>query len=279
MLSSIVKLCYVNYWKMKNKLVFGIWLCMACTKQHVTVPTTTSTTLLPKENLTTDVLSTTAQKFIPSPTNYQFKPTLPEIDLPIITWEISVNKGMAKRLPSGSTIKIPPNAFIDKYGNPIEGKVNVNYREFHTSSEILASGIPMDYQDGNFESAGMFQLNASVNNEPVYLAKNKKAVVQLAMSKKVKQTGFKNYRLTSNTTGNEKWVEISNTKPLLNKYKFREEAKLNTAQTKERWFQLNYDTKSNSLLSTMQNQWYEYAGGFDNRNIFSKKNKWVLQHK
>ncbi len=87
--------------------------------------------------------------------------------------------------PGGSSIEIPANAFVDKSGKPVTGKVALKYREFHTASDILASGIPMLSNDesGNaksFESGGMFEISATSNGEEIDIAKDKKINVHMA---------------------------------------------------------------------------------------------------
>jgi hypothetical protein len=87
--------------------------------------------------------------------------------------------------PSGTIISIPPNAFVDANGNEIKGAVTIDYREFRDQVDILVSGIPMVYdsagQAGEFQSAGMFEMNASVNGKEVFLAPGKQVNMQFAV--------------------------------------------------------------------------------------------------
>jgi hypothetical protein len=72
---------------------------------------------------------------------------------------------------TGSAIFIPANAFADESGRPVQGKVELRYREFHDPLEIFISGIPMGYDSAGthyqLESAGMFEILAFMNGKPL----------------------------------------------------------------------------------------------------------------
>jgi hypothetical protein len=99
--------------------------------------------------------------------------------------------------PSGTKIMIPSNAFVDAGGNAVKGDVTIDYREFRDPIDILVSGIPMVYDSagakGDFESAGMFEINASVNGKEVFLAPGKKVDVEFAVVDTASSFNF--YRL------------------------------------------------------------------------------------
>ncbi len=86
---------------------------------------------------------------------------------------------------SGTTINIPANAFEDANGAPVAGKIDITYREFRDPVDIVLSGIPMTYDTGgvveNFESAGMFEINASQNGNEVYLREGVKIDMNFAV--------------------------------------------------------------------------------------------------
>ncbi|MEZ4950553.1 MAG: hypothetical protein R2784_14385 [Saprospiraceae bacterium] len=83
-------------------------------------------------------------------------------------------------LPSGTRIKVSPNALIDSSGFPVKGQVDIMYREFHDAISVFLAGIPMEYQDGHFTTAGSFELRASQNGKPVYVDSEKPIEVRLA---------------------------------------------------------------------------------------------------
>jgi WD40 repeat protein len=109
-----------------------------------------------------------------------FEPTFAGFDVPFQALEVDAAAGKAFRLASGSQVRVPAGAFVDKDGEPVVGKVQLNYREFHQAAEIIASGIPMEYQGGVFESGGMFELRGQQGAEPVFIAEGKRIEVKLA---------------------------------------------------------------------------------------------------
>jgi hypothetical protein len=102
--------------------------------------------------------------------------------------------------PSGTKIFIPANAFVDANGNEVKGDVTIDYREFRDQVDILISGIPMQYDsagsNGEFQSAGMFEMNASVNGKEVFLAPGKKVDMQFAVVDTASTYNF--YKLDEN---------------------------------------------------------------------------------
>ena len=85
------------------------------------------------------------------------------------------------QLENGTQIQIPENAFVDNTGKLVSAPVKIKYREFHNGAEILASGIPMKYKGGNFQTAGMFEIEGTtVDRQPVALADGKSITVNMA---------------------------------------------------------------------------------------------------
>lgn len=84
---------------------------------------------------------------------------------------------------TGSLIHIPANSFITKDGKDVEGPVEIRYREFHDQIDLLLSGIPMNYDSANvhlqFESAGMFEIEAYQNGELVQLKPGRELSVDM----------------------------------------------------------------------------------------------------
>ncbi len=105
------------------------------------------------------------------------KPPFRNVEVAKTYYTVNTAEGAVLTVGSGTSIRIPQNGFVDKNGKRIEGNVQVDYREFRDQADILVSGIPMKYtangETGIFESAGMFELNASANGEEVFLAPGK----------------------------------------------------------------------------------------------------------
>jgi hypothetical protein len=107
------------------------------------------------------------------------------IDVSNNTFELDASEAKTFRLPNGTSIAIPADAFADENGNPVKGKVKINYREFHDAAAIIASGIPMTYDSagvkGKFETAGMFEIKgATAGGKPIFVAKGKGIQVNIA---------------------------------------------------------------------------------------------------
>jgi hypothetical protein len=98
---------------------------------------------------------------------------------------IDAATGGAWESKKGSVLNVPENAFVDADGNPVDGPVNLKYREFHDGPDIFFSGIPMKYTDEegkvhDFQTAGMLELLGSKDGEPVYIADGKELDMSIA---------------------------------------------------------------------------------------------------
>jgi hypothetical protein len=111
-------------------------------------------------------------------------PPIPTADIPFKEYEVDAAKGDTIVYPSGSVLLFPKDAFVDKNGKLIEGKVNIKYREFHNPVDQFLSGIPMGYDSAGvhytFESAGMCDIQAFKDGQPVYVNKQNKTEINIA---------------------------------------------------------------------------------------------------
>lgn len=80
-------------------------------------------------------------------------------------------------LDDGTCIRIPGGILVDSKGSPVKGEVTLDYTTMYTAGEIIASGIPMDYDSAgsnyNFQSAGMFDMNARQGDEALSIQNGK----------------------------------------------------------------------------------------------------------
>lgn len=110
------------------------------------------------------------------------KPPIPELDKMEI-YSVNNSKPTEIITERGNKIIIPANSFVDSKNNPISGKVDILFKDYHNPLENFLSGIPMTYDSAGvnytFESAGMFKIFAKQNGENVYLASNKTIEVEL----------------------------------------------------------------------------------------------------
>ncbi len=127
------------------------------------------------------------------------------------SFDLNTSASSTLTTSSGSQIIVPENAFIDKDNKPVTGNVSVSYTEYYKPSEVIASGIPMTYTENgitqNFQSAGMFRVTASQNENEVFLAAGKEITINMVSTKQ--DLGYRNYFLDE-TTGN--WMDIGNEK-------------------------------------------------------------------
>lgn len=123
--------------------------------------------------------------------DYTYRPTYKNIRPPLenisVVWKQNVilaETGSELEYSSGTRIKIPPQAFVDKNGNPVTGNVLIGFREFKNPLDFLLSGIPMGAdsagQPSQFISAGMFEITASVNGQEVFLKKDSRIDVNMS---------------------------------------------------------------------------------------------------
>lgn len=137
------------------------------------------------------------------------KPPVKGLDVFPDVYSYNAMTGTELRYGSGTKISIPENAFEDANGAPVTGNVDITYREFRDPVEIALSGIPMKYDSGgvvgDFESAGMFEINASQNGNEVFLQDGKKIGMNFAVVDTASTFNF--YRLDEQ----KGWQYIENT--------------------------------------------------------------------
>ena len=149
----------------------------------------------------------TNDKPIVSSNNYLLtNPPLPELDIPYQKFEIDPSQPNVLFSKMGAKINIPSDAFLDKDGNVIKGKVEVSFREFYNPLDSYLAGIPMNYNDNGvdkvLESGGMVELTAKSNKDELFVNPNSKIKVDLFSWTKSKD--FNLYDLDK-TSG--KWIE------------------------------------------------------------------------
>jgi hypothetical protein len=108
---------------------------------------------------------------------------LPNVDVPFDEYTVDAAKGDTLVYKSGSVILFPPNAFADKDGKLITGKVQVKYREFADPLDIYLAGVSMNYDSAGknytFESMAMCEVLAFQNGSPVYVNQKSKPEINL----------------------------------------------------------------------------------------------------
>ncbi len=75
---------------------------------------------------------------------------------------------------SGTRVHIPANTLVDAGGMPVQGEVELVFREYRGIADYIASGIPMHYADERgsffFNSGGMFEVRINQHGETLQMA-------------------------------------------------------------------------------------------------------------
>lgn len=98
-------------------------------------------------------------------------PPLASVSIPYSEFIVDPATGLDTTTPSGSVISVPQHAFLDGKGKQVDKPVTLMYREFLDPLDFFLSGIPMQYDSAGkkyeFESGGMFEINAFLDGEPL----------------------------------------------------------------------------------------------------------------
>jgi hypothetical protein len=141
-----------------------------------------------------------------SPTVSVIKPPIPKLDIPYQNFTVEPDSATVLTTPRGTKIRIPSNAFLDKDGNSVKGKVDITFREFYSPLDFYLAGIPMTYNENGiekvFESGGMVEINATSNKKEVFV--NPKNKIKVDMLSWTKSEEFNAYDLDK-ISG--KWIE------------------------------------------------------------------------
>ena len=139
-------------------------------------------------------------------------PPINGVDVAFENFQIEPSKSKTITFDSGSSLEIPANAFVDANGKLVTTSVEVKYREFVSAADIIASGIPMKAAhngiSGDMESAGMFELRATSNQEEVFIAEEKDIKVNMATN-----VGGGNFDFWSFDEAAGKWDNLGQSTP------------------------------------------------------------------
>ncbi|MBC7426364.1 MAG: hypothetical protein H7321_07495 [Bacteroidia bacterium] len=140
-------------------------------------------------------------------TTFKIKPPIAGHDIAFTSFTIDPTINQTITLENGGSIVIPANSFCNLKGEKITTPVTIGYREFKKTSEIITSGIPMTYKQGDeeipFESAGMFELTGSTSgNTEVLIASDKTVQVNMVSPKADNDFNFYYYDKEKN-----EWIE------------------------------------------------------------------------
>ncbi|MFK8005334.1 MAG: hypothetical protein AB8H03_03145 [Saprospiraceae bacterium] len=110
-------------------------------------------------------------------------PPLDDIKPTFASTKINANEGGIYEYDNGSKLIVPAAAFRNADGKLVEGEVEIEYREMHDYVDFFLSGIPMTYDSAGtkyvLESAGMVEIIAKQNGQPVKMQPGKEIKVEL----------------------------------------------------------------------------------------------------
>ncbi|MFK8043899.1 MAG: hypothetical protein AB8B72_00285 [Crocinitomicaceae bacterium] len=99
-----------------------------------------------------------------------FKP----FQTPHEVYTLNGKKGGEIKCGDGSSVHISGQSVTYADGTPIEGDFTIEYKEFKDPADIVFSGIPMTYNNGNenlnFSSVGMYDIRAKKNGKKLALS-------------------------------------------------------------------------------------------------------------
>ena len=152
---------------------------------------------LPNEN-TTIAENTANEKTINTSC---LSPISKENDIPFEIFEIENGKDVSIELSDGTKLNIPQDAFPEVPKNSI---VTIKARIFKDKADAFFAGVPMDYQNDAFESAGMVEIRGFYNDEEIEINSLSPIQVELSLYKHPEEFQF--YSLNDS---DGKWYEYS----------------------------------------------------------------------
>ena len=133
-------------------------------------------------------------------------------DKPSFRFQLSADKEQHLFLETGTEIYIPSGAFLHLNGKPASGMVRLDFKEWHSLSEIFVSGIPMEFsengQEGALSSDGMFEIHAHQGGKKLKMNPEAPIVVHVASTRK--ENNFLNLSLNP---ASQEWEVLGTAAP------------------------------------------------------------------
>lgn len=114
------------------------------------------------------------------------------------SYTVDVSKENTYTYSSGSKLIIPEGSFETMDGKAVSGKVILKYTEYRDQTDFLFSGISMSFFDENsqfrqFNSAGMFKIEAFQNNVPLKIKENSAIKINFVKTQSLPELKFFSY--------------------------------------------------------------------------------------
>lgn len=202
-----------------------------------------------------------------------FIPPLKEVVVEADELRIDPTKNQVVHFENGTSIDVPENAFVDQEGNVITEPVTLALSTYNNPAEVLASGIPMAYHDGenmqDFESAGMFQIKGYAEGKEVMIQDGKELGVSYPSATAGDYDFF--YLEENEADGVKKaaWKQLNDTD--------KEETENMATPVGLGEYQLQFDTASYPELAELERIKWRVAS--EHGNPLDEANGWVLDEK
>lgn len=129
---------------------------------------------------------------------WRLEPLMPQVDKPREHFRVDAERPIDITTQEGWRVHLDAGSIVGPGGEPVRGSVDLSCRGFFEVGEILASGIPMHLGRGDqaehMESAGMFEVLASKDGQPLRLAPGRRITIERSMGA-APTADFNNYML------------------------------------------------------------------------------------
>ena len=113
------------------------------------------------------------------------------IDTEIQKYEFDGIEGIELSGKMGTKIKINPNSIVDSVGKYIEGRIELELKEYYLNSDIIFSGLQtLSIEDSLLETAGMIHLKVLQNELELDLKKGETIEIIIPNKKRLKSMDF-----------------------------------------------------------------------------------------
>ena len=214
-------------------------------------------------------------------------PPIANLNPQFVTFTLDASKGTTFRLKNGSEIVVPADALADENGKLLRGQVEMKYRELHDAVSIYLAGVPMNYKNGNFSTAGSFELRGFQNGQNVHLNKP----VQVKMASYTEGGDYDFFYLNENE---RRWDSLGRRKPEINVEKKRLVQSIENQRVKlkfpldrqyfafnymaimdvyynDDWRILNNDKRRDSAFSAISSKLQSYGLGWEDNYCDNRK--------
>lgn len=187
------------------------------------------------------------------------------------------------QLANGTTIRIPAGILVDSKGAHVNGEVVLDFSTMYSSAEIIASGIPMDYDSAGsnyiFQSAGMFDMNARQGNEALAIENGKSISMDFATTRTDQTYCFYRYDTASSGWGYMN-VPETDTNPVRQALEEKIESMVAAEPVKPEEYKagtpvidLDFDLEKHPELAGYNGIVWQYADKGENPEV----NKWIYE--